>query len=73
MTAIENFVLAATGGEDTQININNNIQIHKTILPDIMAIFSYARIILPLYEHNYILKNKYVSGREKEKKKRNKK
>ncbi len=34
MTAIDNFVLAATGGEDTQININinnnNNIQIHKT-------------------------------------------
>lgn len=28
--AIENVVLAATGGEDTQININNNIQIHKT-------------------------------------------
>lgn len=30
MTAIENPVSAANGGEDTQININNNIQIHET-------------------------------------------
>lgn len=38
-----------------------------------MAVFSYAWIIHPLYEHNNsILKNKYVSGKETEKKEKKK-